>query len=178
MFDCVAFFRVFLLMLIFLLACIGASQWQFGNYEGYRFYYTGLQLGGGERSGYGSLCGSIRTAMRAGLAFAIIGCIFIAFSLIAAALAALSTMSRRLVEYGSPLRVISLVLSTIAFFALTICWPVTNSARTGNHCGVTLSHQGFGIARGMSLIIAAWCLLFFDAICAIVSIVILTTMDH
>lgn len=175
--DPLAFLRVLLLLAAFVMLCVGASQWQFGNGK-MRYYFTGHQKGGeGMRVGY--TCDPFRDRMRVGLSFTIMGLIAAFCGLLVSVVIAGSELPES-VDPGAPalrkrglaMRKVSMIPVGIAFALLTIAWPATESARSGTHCGVNYADHGFGISRGLALLIAAWVLLFVDLVCAALSTVL------
>ena len=154
------------------MCAIGASQWQFGSPDGMCMYFTGYQMGAdGHRFGYGS-CKPFRDRMATGLAFAIMACGALAINFASCMIVVLSSFLSSLQEYGGPLRLVSLGCSVFSFACLLIAWPITESTRTKDLCGLGSSlGSHFGIARGLALLIAAWVLGVVEIILAIVGLV-------
>ena len=168
--DFLSLLRLPVLLACFLMVCIGASQWQFGDPNGIRFYFTGGQFGpNSHRTSY-SGCAAFTSRMNAGLAFSILAAIFLFVALVTVIVVCVAGFVPLLLTRASVLRIAALVPSVVAWVWLLIAWPVTESARSGTHCGTKLSDFNVGIARGLALLIASWVLLFIDIALGVVSI--------
>lgn len=175
--DLFAILRVILVAVCLIMACVGCARPQFsGNNTEFFFdrirYGVSQTTGATDTQGYSDLpCTAFGDTMRAAFAMSVMACIALGVTLIFEILLLLSYLIVPLNHRRRPLAIGALVSAIISFSLLLIGWAVSEHGRSGRFCGssTSLKDNGFKIQEGLGLLIAAWCLMLFEIIVAILA---------
>lgn len=163
--------RAILLFIALIFCCVGAGTKAFEANKN-KYYLNKVKQPGQDAKKYKdlpktSICDELKSKWDAALAFAILGCIFIGFALVAVAL------QFAMASAAKALKAVSFGVSFLAFIWALISWAVVAGIYNKKQCNYAQSFKDgvdAGLKEGFALILVAWILLFFDLVFGVLAL--------